>query len=179
MGAFGVNIVGLSNGIHTFEFECGETFFSKFGNDLLREGNFHVSVVIDKHETFIEVEFDISGIARLVCDRSLEPFDYPLKTSNKIVFKYGDRDEELSDDIVIIHRETATLELGHFFFEFAVLALPLKRLHPKFKEEENEDDDADVRLVYSTEASTEEDKTIGEDDIDPRWNILKNLNKLN
>jgi uncharacterized metal-binding protein YceD (DUF177 family) len=178
LGAFGVNIVGLSNSIHQFEFECGEQFFSKFGNDLVSEGGFKVDVELNKHETFIEAEFNITGVARLVCDRSLEPFEHPIKTNNKIVFKYSDRDEELSDEIVLIHRETATLELGHFFFEFIALAMPMKRLHPKFKEEENEDDDADVRFVYSTEPTEEEEKT-SEEEIDPRWNILKNLNKLN
>lgn len=179
MGAFGVNIVGLSNSIHQFEFECGKQFFSKFGNSLVSEGDFKVNVELNKHETFIEAEFNITGTARLVCDRSLEPFDYPIETTNHIVFKYGDRDEELSDEIILIHRETATLELGHLFFEFIALAMPLKRLHPKF-EEENEDDDTDVRFVYSTESTeTEEEKKTSEDEIDPRWNILKNLNKLN
>ncbi len=179
MGAFGVNIVGLNNSIHHFEFECGEEFFSKFGNDLVSEGNFHVNVELNKHETFIEAEFNITGEARLVCDRSLEPFDELIKTKNKIVFKYADRDEELSDEIVLIHRDTITLELGHFFFEFIALAMPLKRLHPKLRNEENDEDDAEVKLVYSTETSTEEDKPTKEDEIDPRWNILKNLNKLN
>jgi uncharacterized protein len=178
LGAFGVNIVGLSNSIHQFEFECGEAFFSEFGNTLVSEGDFKVNVELNKHETFIEAEFDITGVARLVCDRSLESFDHPIKTNNKIVFKYGDRDEELSDEIVLIHRDTVTLELGHFFFEFIALAMPLKRLHPKFKDEENEDDYTDVRFVYSTGPTEEEEKT-SEDEIDPRWNILKNLNKLN
>lgn len=178
MGAFGVNIVGLSNAIHHFEFECGESFFSKFGNDLVSEGDFKVNVELNKHETFIEAEFNITGVARLVCDRSLEPFDHTIKTNNKIVFKYSDRDEELSDEIVLIHRETTILELGHFFFEFIALAMPLKRVHPKFKDEENEDDDTDVRFVYST-GPTEEEKKTSEEEIDPRWNILKNLNKLN
>lgn len=179
MGAFGVNIVGLSNSLHHFEFECGEAFFSKFENSLIPEGSFKVNVALDKHETFIEAEFNITGVARLVCDRSLESFNQPIKANHKLVFKYGDKDEELSDEIVIIHRETATLELEQFFFEFIALAIPLKRLHPKFKEDENDDDDAEVKLVYSTKSSAEEDEITKEDEIDPRWNILKNLNKLN
>ncbi len=178
LGAFGVNIVGLSNAIHHFDFECGDMFFSKFGNTLVPEGKFNVNVALDKHETFIEAEFNITGVARLVCDRSLEAFDQPIKTNHKIVFKYGDKDEELSDEIVIIHRDTAKLELGHFCFEFIALAIPLKRLHPKFMEEEDEEDDIEGKVVYSTGPS-EEEETKSEDEIDPRWNILKNLNKLN
>jgi uncharacterized protein len=179
LGAFGVNIVGLSNSIHRFEFECGDAFFSKYGNDLISEGNFQVNIELNKHETFIEVEFNITGVARLVCDRSLESFEEPINTNSKIVFKYADRDEELSDEIVLIHRETATLELGHFFFEFIALAMPLKRLHPKFRDDENDEDDAEIKLVYSTEPLAQEEETTKEDEIDPRWNILKNLNKLN
>ncbi len=52
--------------------------------------------------------FKIKGIAKLICDRSLEPFDFPVEDMhNKIVFKYGDQDEEITDEIIIINRDTA------------------------------------------------------------------------
>ena len=49
------------------------------------------------------------------------------------MFKYGDKDEEITDEIMIIHRDTATLELGQYIYEFIALAIPLKKLHPKFQ----------------------------------------------
>jgi uncharacterized protein len=174
LGAYSINIVGLSNKQHHFHYEFGDEFFRKYGSDLVSEGTFRVDLMVDKHETFLEGEFKIKGTARLVCDRSLEPFDFPIENTHKIVFKYGDKDEEITDEIVIIHRETATLELGQYIYEFINLAIPLKRLHPRFQDEgEDESDLSEGKIVYTSEK--EEDETKDGKEIDPRWNILKKL----
>jgi len=174
LGAYSINIVGLSNKQHQFHYDFGDEFFRKYGSDLVSEGTFQVDLMLDKHETFLEAEFKIKGTARLVCDRSLEPFDFPIENTYKIVFKYGEKDEEITDEIVIIHRETATLELGQYIYEFIGLAIPLKRLHPRFQdEEEDEGDLSEGKIVYTSEKEEDENKDGKE--IDPRWNILKKL----
>ena len=174
MGAYSINIVGLSNKQHHFQYEFGDEFFRKYGSDLVSEGTFQVDLMLDKHETFLEAEFKIKGTARLVCDRSLEAFDFPIEKTHKIVFKYGEKDEEITDEIVIIHRETATLELGQYIYEFIGLAIPLKKLHPRFQDEgEDESDLSEGKIVYTSEKVEDENKDGKE--IDPRWNILKKL----
>jgi uncharacterized protein len=174
LGAYSINIVGLSNKQHHFHYEFGSEFFKEYGSNPVSEGSFEVDLLLDKHETFLEAEFKIKGTARLICDRSLEPFDHPIESMSKIMFKYGDKDEEITDEIVIIHRDTATLELGQYIYEFIALAIPLKRLHPKFKDEEENDDDLSTgKIVYSSDPEENDGKN-GED-IDPRWNILKKL----
>lgn len=172
MAAYSINIVGLSNKEHHFHYEFGDEFFGKYGTNLISEGRFHADLLLSKHETFIEVEFKLSGTARLVCDRSLEPFDYPIESTNKIVFKYGDEHQEITEEIVIIPRDTATLEVGQYLYEFIGLAIPLKRLHPKFQDDSDLDDDSEGKIVYSS-GTSEEKKD--EEEIDPRWNILKKL----
>ena len=121
MAAYSINIVGLSNKDHHFHYEFGDEFFSKYGTNLISEGRFQADLLLSKHETFIEVEFKLNGIARLVCDRSLEPFDYPIESTNKIVFKYGDEHQEITEEIVIIPRDTATLEVGQYLYEFIAI----------------------------------------------------------
>ncbi len=172
VAAYNINIVGLSNREHQFQFEIGDEFFRKFGTDIVSEGTFHVELLLNKHETFIEVEFKINGAAHLICDRSLEPFDFPINSNNNIVFKYGDAFQEMTDEIVIIPRETATLELGQYIYEFIALGIPLKKLHPRFQDEVNEEDDSEGKIVYSSETSEEKKD---DEEIDPRWNILKKL----
>lgn len=173
MSAYGIHIVGLSNKLHSFNFELGKSFFKTYGTDLIAEGLFQAKVDVDKHETFLEATFTIEGTAVLTCDRSLETFEYPIKKRHSIVFKLGDVNEELSDEIVMIQRDTTTLELGQYLYEFLVLAIPMKRLHPRFlQEEETDDDTAEGKIVYTSEPKAEEDE---EKEIDPRWNILKKL----
>lgn len=173
VSAYGVHIIGLSNKLHSFNFELGKDFFKTYGTDLIAEGLFEAKVDLNKHETFLEATFTIEGTAVLTCDRSLETFEYPVKSRHSIVFKLGDVNEELSDEIVMIHRDTATLELGQYLYEFLALAIPMKKLHPRFLEEEGTDDDtAEGKIVYTSETKADEDE---EKEIDPRWNILKKL----
>lgn len=172
VAAYSINIVGLSNKEHQFQYEFGDEFFRKYGTDLVSEGTFLVDLVLNKHETFLEAEFKIKGAARLICDRSLEPFEYPIENTNKIVFKYGEEFQEITEEIVVIPRDTATLELGQYMYEFIALEIPLKKLHPRFRDEANEDDASEGKIVYSSGPSEEKKD---DEDIDPRWNILKKL----
>jgi len=184
LGAYRINIIGLSNKVHHFHYEAGPDLFTEYGTDLVSEGTFQVDVDLDKRETFLEADFRIRGTAKLICDRSLEPFDYLINTRRKVVFKYGDQDEEITDEIMIIQRDTAWIDLGQYLYEFIALAIPLKKLHPRFQDEaEDEDDEAEGRIVYTSGGSEDEggsDGTDGENghddqDIDPRWNALKKL----
>jgi uncharacterized protein len=177
LGIYSVNIIGLSNKKHPFEYELGDAFFREYGTeDLVSQGHFRAEVTLDKHETFIGAEFVLKGVATLVCDRSLEPFEYPIESRREIVFKFGDKDEEMSDEIIMIHRDTATLELGHYLYEFIALAVPMKKLHPKFQNEtwDEEEENAAGKLVYTSETKSD-DGTDDDDATDPRWDILKKL----
>lgn len=167
MEDYRVNIVGLSNKVHHFDFAINDGFFNRLGKDIVSKGSFVARVTLDKHETFMEVTFDITGAAKLICDRSLDPFDYPVELHKLIVFKYGDEDQEINDEIMIIHRDTVSLELGQFIYEFIGLAIPMKKLHPRFSDDRDTNGD---ELIYSS--VTEEKKT---EDTDPRWEILKKL----
>jgi uncharacterized protein len=170
--AFQVNIVGLSAKVHHFDFELDDAFFESFGKDILTGGLFHATVDLDKKETFLDADIHIDGHARLICDRSLDPFDFPVHVNRKIVFKFGEEEGELSDEIVVIRRDTVFLDFGQFFYEFIALSIPIKRLHPRFKDDEEENDDTDGKMVYSSRSEDEPEK---DEEIDPRWEKLKKL----
>jgi len=172
---FRVNIVGLGIKVHQFEYAFGDEFFKQFGDNLISRGSFKADVTINKHETFLEVHFDIKGTAQLVCDRSLEVFDYPIEAKKMVVFKYGEEDREVTEEIMMIHRDTVSLELGQYIYEFIALAVPMKKLHPRFREEDIDDEDESEEengKIIFTSTTDEENK----DEItDPRWDILKKL----
>lgn len=168
MAAYKVNIVGLSNNVHHFRFEIDDAFFGLYGKDLISKGAFTAKVDLDKRETMITAEFDISGTAELTCDRSLERFDFPIAVRKQVIFKFGEEDEEITDEIVVIRRDTTQLELGQYIYEFISLEVPLKKLHPRFAAEE---ESSDGKIVYSSGAAPDEDK----ETTDPRWDILKKL----
>jgi uncharacterized metal-binding protein YceD (DUF177 family) len=168
---FKVNIIGLSQKHHRFDYSFGDDFFKIYGSSLLESGQFEADVTLDKRETLIEANFSIRGAAHFVCDRSLEPFDYPLDINKRILFKYGEEEKELSEEIVLIRREQASLDIGQYLYELITVNLPMKRLHPKFEKEE-ENTEESIHLVYSSPVDETKNE---EDNIDPRWEKLKKL----
>jgi uncharacterized protein len=164
---FSVNILGLSKDVHQVEFKLDEDFFKKYGQEIVAHGNFATQVTLDKRETFIEADFKIEGNAFLICDRSLDEFDFPISISKKIVFKYGEEPKEVSDEIIIITHDQQKLDVGQLIYEFIVLEIPIKKLHPKFQRET--EDETYGTVIYTS--STESEEEI----VDPRWEMLKKL----
>ncbi len=172
MKDYSVNIIGLSQKTHHFSFRLEDAFFKAQEIQLFEKGNFDAEVVLDKHETFINAEFKISGTAALICDRSLEPFDLVLNLKEKIVFKYGEEEGELSEEIVVIKHDKVSIDIGQYLFEFIALAMPMKRLHPRFEETDEDEDDSEGKLVYTSKSSVDQDP---EQPMDPRWEQLKKV----
>lgn len=166
---FNIDIFKLSNQSHDFEFDFDDRFFEEFEDSFVDKGSGKVHLVLDKSDTMIKLAFNIEGSVELTCDRSLEKFDFPIHTSQNLILKYGDDWEELSDEIVIIPRDSERINIGQFVYEFIGLAIPMKRLHPKFAQDEQSDE---PEIVYSSKIQEEENN---EGSIDPRWNKLKNL----
>jgi uncharacterized protein len=165
---FSVNILGLGKGVHQFEFQLEEDFFKKYGQEVVNKGKFAAQVILDKKETFIEADFKIAGNAFLICDRSLDDFGFPISISKRIVFKYGEEPKEVSDEIIIITHDQQKLNVGQLMYEFIALEIPIKKLHPRFKNETEDELEGKIIYTSSTGESTEEM-------IDPRWEKLKKL----
>ncbi len=166
-----IDIQGLGFKAHEFNFEANDSFFEQFENSPVEKGSWQCHAKLDKSETMIQVEFELKGDVILLCDRSLREFNESIQLSQTLIFKYGDQWEEMDDNLIIIPRNLDQLDLGSYFFEYIVLNLPMKKLHPDLRSEEEEEMDD---IVYSTdEDSTEK----SEEQLDPRWNALKNLRK--
>lgn len=178
---FYIDIYKLSNTKHEYEFAVNNAFFQDFDYGILEKGNATVKVILNKSETMLNINFNIEGYVELICDRSLEKFDYPIHADENIIFKFGDEEAELEDDIVIITRNTQRINIAQYIYEFMVVAIPMKKLHPQFQDEdENDDDDSNLKLVYSSGGGeTDGDSSENDSDIDPVWRKLKNLNNNN
>lgn len=120
----------------------------------------------------IQVDFSIQGSIELECDRSLEEFDFPINVERSMIYKYGDEEKELSEDVYVIEKNTQTLNVADIIFEFIGLEVPMKKLHPKFQDDE--DDDSEGSMIYFSEPEEDQNEQ-NEENIDPRWAALKNL----
>jgi uncharacterized metal-binding protein YceD (DUF177 family) len=160
--------------------ESGDAFFEEMEQDLIEHGHFKTHIVLNKSSTMIQLNFHIEGSVTLTCDRSLEPFEEPIVTDERIILKFGDHNEELTDEIEIINRNTNRINVANYLFDFIALSLPVKKLHPSLRTEENEldeldEDEEDGVLVYSSEDTDTEDEEEEKENLDPRWEALKKL----
>lgn len=167
MKDFKINIAGLGEKVHEFHYRIDKAFFEHFGKELVSDGDLEVHLMLDKQSTFLTADFRVKGIVCLICDRSLEPFDHPLNLNARILFKYADQAADVSDEIIHITRDTVTLDMGPVLYDLIGSSLPMKRLHPRFaQEQENET----TGIIYSTGDESPESQ-----ENDPRWEKLRQL----
>lgn len=162
---YDIDISKLNLGQHEFHFKIEEKFFELFDYGLVDQGRLTSVIELDKRNSFISLIIKIDGFVELICDRSLDTFNYDLKTENEIVLKYGDEAMEVSDEVEIIPFNTQKINVGRYLYEFINVTIPMKKLHPRYKDEPDED-----QIIFSSQ-----DETKGQSDEDPRWSELKKL----
>jgi len=178
LSKYNIDIYGLEDKQYDYDMESGDAFFEELEQDLIEHGHFKTHVVLTKSATMIQLHFHTEGSVELLCDRTLEPFEEPVDSDERIILKFGDRNEELTDEIEIINRNTNRINVAKYIFEFIALSLPVKKLHPSLRDEEYDDDDSEddeVILIYSSEEDENEEGDESEEKIDPRWEALKKL----
>ena len=116
------------------------------------------------------LNFQIDASVELICDRSLDNFDYPVKVDEKVIIKFGEDNYALSEDVIVIKQDTSSINVAEFVYEFITLAVPLKKLHPRYEDEFEEDDEPE--MIYTSQEDEEEDNS---QEPDPRWEALKKL----
>jgi uncharacterized metal-binding protein YceD (DUF177 family) len=175
LNKYNIDIVGLEDKQYVYDQESGDAFFEEMNQDFINHGNFRVITTLDKSTTMIQLQFQIEGSVELTCDRSLETFNEPVQTEGRMFLKFGDRDEELTEEIEIIHRNTTRINIARYIFDLIVLSLPMKRIHPDLRKEES-DDETETLVYSSTPAATEtQEEESPSETIDPRWEALKKL----
>lgn len=175
LNEFSIDFVKLENDSYQYEYVIDNDFFELFEGSIIQKGKLQAVVTLSKSESMLVMDFHIKGTVELICDRSLEEFDYQLDCNRKLIAKFSDHNEELSDELILIDKELADINVAQYIYEFIGLEIPIKKLHPRFVKEDD-DSDEDILIYTSSSESAEEEKDTDED-IDPRWEALKKLNK--
>lgn len=131
LAAFDIDIAQSSEEL---VYELGADFWPLFENNLVEKGHLTATVSINKLPRNIQLLFNIQGEVSLVCDRSLEAFDYPIQVDKKVDFKLGYENKELGVDSYIITEHTCTLNIAQHLYDFVSLAIPMKKIHPRFED---------------------------------------------
>ncbi|AXJ01534.1 Uncharacterized metal-binding protein YceD, DUF177 family [Cyclonatronum proteinivorum] len=133
-------------------------------------GPVQLNVEFVKMLNTIQVSFEASVTLQLTCDRSLEVFDYPVSVTYKVLFKpNAEPEEDTLQALRPLNTSSNIISIEEEIRDSILLSLPIKKLHPRFL-----DDDGNPSLFFETfgespNAETEIEET------DDRWAALKKL----
>ncbi|MCH2232678.1 MAG: DUF177 domain-containing protein [Crocinitomicaceae bacterium] len=170
-----ITFTGLKDEIHHFNYKIGKPFFELLDYSDISDADLEVKLTLDKRETMMVAEFDISGTVVTTCDRCTDDMELYIATVDELIYKFGEADLD-DEKIVMIHPNDISINIQHPIYEFAALQLPSKRVHPEGEcnlEMLNALDQ--YLMVESDSASDNRSDEDDEEDVDPRWNELKKL----
>jgi uncharacterized protein len=170
-GKYVINFGSLSKGIHEFVFEVDDSFFEQFENSIVQKVNADVLVTLEKEETMLLLDFTIEGTATLPCDRCLEELNIDIEGYNELIVKFGEHEEEESEDVIILPDKAHQIDVSQFIYEYITMLIPIRNVH---------EDDANGNSTCNLEALKELEKYKAHEEeqkpTDPRWEALKNIN---
>ena len=91
-----------------------------------------------------------------------------IKGDLTVYFVFGDEESE-DENLIVIPRESYEIDVQQSMYEMIMLALPARSAHKK-----NECNEEMVQLLQKY--TSNQDSKEKEENIDPRWEALKNLN---
>jgi uncharacterized protein len=167
-GRYTIPLSGLKEGRHAIDFEIDKEFFEQIEESEVKEGSLVANIEMDKRSSHLDLAIRISGNVRICCDRCLEMFFHPIVCENRLLVKFGKTIEDIDPDILSLPVGEHELDLQQHIYEYIMLALPIKRVHPDDKKGRSTCDP--VMLKKLEELIVEE-----EPETDPRWDELKKL----
>ena len=175
MSKYNIAFKGLSEGLHEFDFKTDDKFFEHIEGSLVNKGDVIINVILEKRSTFIKLHFKIKGWVELICDRCLDNYQQKVKHKTEIFVKFGKQEFEEGENIIWVSTEEHNINLAQLIYEFIILSIPLKHIHPKNK---NGERDCNKEMLEKLKNYTHSEN-VEENTIDPRWNALKILNNNN
>jgi len=184
---YNIVLKDLTNETRTFEFDLDELYFKKIDSPEVQKGDVKAKVSVQKKLSTFELQFTLEGNIIIPCDRCLDDMIQPIHYKEKLQVKFGDKFAE-EDEIVIIPESDGAINIAWFLYEFIVLNIPIKHVHPtgecnktmvsKLKrhitrQKDDDDDDTSIDLDDDDDFSADEIQT------DPRWDGLQNITENN
>ncbi len=171
-----IPFIGLKTGKHHFEYQISNSFFEIFDYQEFNNSNIKVNVVLEKKSTIMELSFKHKGSVNVPCDMTNEEFDLPIKGKMKLIVRFGDVFNNDNEELLVIPHGEFQIEISQYIYEMIVLSVPLRRIHPGIKDGSlNTEALAKLKELTVEKLKRENKKEEKEENIDPRWDKLKQL----
>jgi uncharacterized metal-binding protein YceD (DUF177 family) len=174
-----IPFVGLKLGKHHFEYQISNAFFEDFDYDEFENSNIKVNVVLEKKNTMLELIFKHEGTVNVPCDLTSEDFDLSIAGEMKLLVRFGDVYNNDNEELLILPFGEFEIDVAQYIYEMIALSVPLRRVHPGVQDGSLKTEALErlkELILEEHKEEIEEDKIQDkEENIDPRWDKLKQL----
>lgn len=130
---YDIAFVGLKPGVHVFEYDIDDQFFSTYQSQEFKNCNAHVKITLDKKSGFLMLKFEIGGKIEVTCDRCGNRLPLQLWDEFPVVVKMVENPEAMNEeeedpDIYYIARTESHLHIADWIYEFIILSIPMQRM---------------------------------------------------
>jgi DUF177 domain-containing protein len=171
VGKYEILFVGLKPGKHIFTYEIDNQFFQGFENSMIQKCDVFVHLTFEKKkETFFVLDFFIDGIVQTDCDRCLADINLQVNNHYQLIIKVKHLEEQNNDDpnVIYLEENQNSFNVKQLLFEYINLSFPIRKVC--------EDDIMETKTCNKEVMSLlEKEREEPEEEIDPRWDLLKNL----
>jgi uncharacterized metal-binding protein YceD (DUF177 family) len=171
-----IPFVGLKLGKHQFEYQISNAFFEIFDYNEFQNSDIKVNVVLEKKSTMLELSLKHKGTVNVPCDLTSEDFDLPVKGKMKLIVRFGEMYNNDNEELLILPHGEFEVDIAQYIYEMIVLSVPLRRVHPGIKDGSlNTEALKKLKELTIKEQKKEHKQEQKEENIDPRWDKLKQL----
>ncbi len=130
--AFEIAFVGLKPGIHEFNYEVDDQFFTGIENKDFANCTAQIKLHVDKKSSFLLLKFEVGGAADVLCDRCGNTIRKDLWDEFNMLVKLVENPDEMNEqeedpDVFYISKTESHLHLNDWIYEFVVLSIPLQK----------------------------------------------------
>ena len=161
-----LSLKGLRNGINTFEYELGPTFFQVFKQQLINDAFINLKLFVDKRDELMILDMEHTGYMVTPCDRCLENIKLPLEGKKQLLVKFVPVGKEEDAEVIYLKAESDFFNPAPYMFEFIVLSIPMVRRYDCEQDEESPCSEEVLRHLKPKESEINS----------PIWEELKKLN---
>lgn len=177
-GIFEIEWVALPYGKTVHSFQKNDTFLKAYPNNIVSDGSISAEVELEKSETLLTADISIDATVELTCDRSSVVFMEPLRIQERVIFKLGEKFEELDDTLFEIDKGLHKLILDDILFNQVLCAIPMKKIHPDLRSDEYAKDAEGNLLIYQPREEEILKGSLSQKEDSP-FNVLLKLKNLN
>jgi uncharacterized protein len=166
---YSIPFTGLKLGKHYFEYEINDAFFAEFEYSIVKTATLICKVELDKQETMLILNFDITGTVNATCDRCLSDYLQPVDIHEQQIARFTEEEMGEDDEIITLGKNDHEIDIAGLIYEYVNVALPFIAVCSNESDTKHCDEEmlANLNKLAANDEQTES--------VDPRWEALKKL----